>query len=87
MVGEIAGKQFPKAICSSYFQANSQTFMLAVIAASLKSALLTSGLVCIEMEEAEGRGREMVTFICGHATFHHHSLPFLLQPFPLKPCH
>lgn len=82
MVGEIAGKQFPKAICSSYFQANTQTFMLAVIAAFLKSALLTPVLVWIEIEKAGSRGRGVVTFICGQAVFHHHSLPFLLQPFP-----
>lgn len=56
--------------------------MLAVIAAFLKSALLTSVLVCIEIEKAESRGRGMVTFICGHTKFHHHS-----QPFPLKFCH
>lgn len=87
MAGEIAGKQFPKAICSSYFQANTQAFMLAVIAAFLKSALLTSVLVCIEIEKAESRRRGTVTFICGHIMFHHHSLPFLLQHFPLKSCY
>lgn len=67
MVGEIAGKHFPKAIYSSYFQTNTQTFMLAVLAAFLKSTLLKSVLVCIEIEEEESRGRGTVIFFCRHA--------------------
>lgn len=65
MVGEIAGKHFPKAIYSSYFQTNTQTFMLAVLAAFLKSTLLKSVLVCIEIEEEESRGRGTVIFFAG----------------------
>jgi len=47
VVGEIAGKHSPKAIYSPYFQTNTQTFVLATF---LKSALLKSVLVCIEIE-------------------------------------
>lgn len=45
--GETAGKHSPKAIYSSYFQTNTQTFMLAVLAAFLKLALIKSVRVCV----------------------------------------
>lgn len=35
MAEEIAGKHSPRAIYSSYFQINTQTFMLAMLAAFL----------------------------------------------------
>lgn len=53
---EIAGKHSPKAIYSSYFQTNTQTFMLAVLAAVLKLALIKSVRVCV-LKERESRGR------------------------------
>lgn len=58
---KIAGKHSPKAIYSSYFQNNTQTFMLAVLAASLKSALLKLVLVCIEI----GEGRIVLFLFVG----------------------
>lgn len=65
MVGEIVGKHSPKAIYSSYFQTNTQTFMLAVLTAFLKSALLKSVLVHIEIEEGESRWRgTVIFFVC-----------------------
>lgn len=88
MVGEIAGKHSPKAIYSSYFQTNTQTFMLAVLPAFLKSALLKSLLVCIEIEaRGGGGGGGVVFFLWAYFVFHLHPLPLLLQPFPLKSCH
>lgn len=68
---EIAGKHSPKAIYSSYFQTNTQTFMLAVLAAVLKLALIKSVRVCVLKErESRGRGDSCIPglffFFCGH---------------------
>lgn len=56
-----------------------------MLTAFLKSALLKSVLLCIEVEE-QGEGNSCIV-LWEHSLFHLHPLPLLLQPFPPKSCH